>query len=98
MPGNRPVQFLGEGVTETSPPYPTPGLVTTRGDPVLCVAEWLGLWKTVPLLLYFSTFNNRSTVWRPNVVSVRPGRYDGLERVAFVSAHAPSPAVDSGRI
>ena len=28
MPGNRPVQFLGEGVTGTSPPYPTKRVVT----------------------------------------------------------------------
>jgi len=34
MRGNSHVQFLGEGVTATSPPYPTPGPVTTRGHPV----------------------------------------------------------------
>ena len=38
MKGNFHVQFLGEGVAATSPPYPTPGWATTqvypaRGDP-----------------------------------------------------------------
>ena len=39
MKGNFHVQFLGEGVAATSPPYPTPGWATTqvypaRGSPV----------------------------------------------------------------
>ena len=29
MKGNFHVQFLGEGVAATSPPYPTPGWATT---------------------------------------------------------------------
>ena len=33
MKGNFHVQFLGEGVAATSPPYPTPGRVTALGDP-----------------------------------------------------------------
>ena len=39
MKGNFHVQFLGEGVAATSPPYPTPGWETTQvypargGDP-----------------------------------------------------------------
>ena len=34
MNGNIPLQFVEEEVTVTSPPYPTRGSVTTRGDPV----------------------------------------------------------------
>ena len=33
MKGNFHVQFLGEGVAATSPPYPTPGWVTTQVYP-----------------------------------------------------------------
>ena len=33
MKGNFHVQFLGEGVAATSPPYPTPGWATAQGDP-----------------------------------------------------------------
>ena len=33
MKGNFHVQFLGEGVAATSPPYPTPGWATTQVYP-----------------------------------------------------------------
>ena len=33
MKGNFHVQFLGEGVAATSPPYPTPGWATTQAYP-----------------------------------------------------------------
>jgi len=33
MKGNFHVQFLGEGVAATSPPYPTPGWGTTQVYP-----------------------------------------------------------------
>ncbi len=33
MNGDIPVQFLGEGVTVTSPPYPTPGWATAQVYP-----------------------------------------------------------------
>jgi hypothetical protein len=33
MNGNIPVQFLGEGVTVTSPPYPTPRWETAPAYP-----------------------------------------------------------------
>ncbi len=33
MKGNFHVQFLGEGVTVTSPPYPTPGWAITQVYP-----------------------------------------------------------------
>jgi hypothetical protein len=33
MNGNIHVQFLGEGVAATSPPYPTPGWSTTQVYP-----------------------------------------------------------------
>jgi len=33
MNGNIHVQFLGEGVAATSPPYPTPGWATTQAYP-----------------------------------------------------------------
>jgi len=33
MNGNIHVQFLGEGVAATSPPYPTPGWATTQVYP-----------------------------------------------------------------
>jgi|GEM_PF-6236330 len=33
MNGNIHVQFLGEGVATTSPPYPTPGCETTQAYP-----------------------------------------------------------------
>ncbi len=36
MKGNFHVQFLGEGVAATSPPYPTPGWVTTQVYPARC--------------------------------------------------------------
>ena len=35
MKGNFHVQFLGEGVAATSPPYPTPGWATTQVYPAL---------------------------------------------------------------
>ena len=36
MKGNFHVQFLGEGVAATSPPYPTPGWATTQVYPARC--------------------------------------------------------------
>ena len=36
MKGNFHVQFLGEGVAATSPPYPTPGWATTPVYPARC--------------------------------------------------------------
>ena len=36
MKGNFHVQFLGEGVAATSPPYPTPGWATTPVYPAQC--------------------------------------------------------------
>ena len=39
MNGNIPVQFLGEGVTVTSPPYPTPGWETALGYPTVPTAR-----------------------------------------------------------
>ena len=35
MKGNFHVQFLGEGVAATSPPYPTPGWATTQVYPAV---------------------------------------------------------------
>jgi hypothetical protein len=35
MNGNIHVQFLGEGVAVTPPPYPAPGGVIPQGDPAL---------------------------------------------------------------
>ena len=37
MKGNFHVQFLGEGVAATSPPYPTPGWATTLVYPARIV-------------------------------------------------------------
>ena len=37
MKGNFHVQFLGEGVAATSPPYPTPGWATTQVYPARIV-------------------------------------------------------------
>ena len=39
MKGNFHVQFLGEGVAATSPPYPTPGWATTPVYPAQCPRE-----------------------------------------------------------
>ncbi len=36
MNGNIHVQFLGEEVAATSPPYPTPGWATTQVYPARC--------------------------------------------------------------
>jgi hypothetical protein len=39
MKGNFHVQFLGEGVAATSPPYPTPGWATTQVYPARITRE-----------------------------------------------------------
>ena len=44
MKGNFHVQFLGEGVAATSPPYPTPGWATTQVYPAHYRGiDWPGL-------------------------------------------------------
>ena len=40
MKGNFHVQFLGEGVAATSPPYPTPGWATTQVYPARITPRW----------------------------------------------------------
>ena len=55
MKGNFHVQFLGEGVAATSPPYPTPGWGTTQVYPAQITREGrkahrIGLWWAVSLL------------------------------------------------
>ena len=46
MKGNFHVQFLGEGVAATSPPYPTPGWATTPVYPAQ------GTFSDVPFSLH----------------------------------------------
>ena len=43
MKGNFHVQFLGEGVAATSPPYPTPGWATTQVYPAQALIVSTGL-------------------------------------------------------
>ena len=57
MKGNFHVQFLGEGVAATSPPYPTLGWATTQVYPARC-----------PETTYPATTNRKV----PNGIDIRP--------------------------
>src|SRR5271166_5448206 len=84
MKGNFHVQFLGEGVAATSPPYPTPGWVTTQVYPARGPPPQIGLTPRTPPVL--DPFAGSGT---SGAAAVEVGRrYVGIEKSRRFAARA----------
>ena len=80
MKGNFHVQFLGEGVAATSPPYPTPGWATTPVYPAQVPFKLAPMARS-RLLVSRSLKRRSTTSWRvqlslPGVSPNQPYDFD----------------------